>query len=143
MQKPVDAQVTKIMKFNRKFQPNFSKIDRCQQNSRLYFVFAAPGMVQKKQTLLFFRLVVFHLCIFSSSDFPHRFFLFMHFSSYPFRRFRLIVLLFLISFRVFVPFCEYPQTRLASARSTQGGFGCSRLGARARLEARDSGLAHH
>ena len=41
--------------------------------------------------------------------------MFMHFSSYPFRRFRLIVLLFLISFRVFVPFCEYPQTRLASA----------------------------
>ena len=100
-----------------------SHMIRCQQNSRLYFVFAAPGMVQKKQTRLFFRLVIFssmHFVRLASFRIGVDFFLFMHFSSYAFRSFCLSVFCSLSLFVRYVPLCKYPQTRFASAQLRAG-----------------------
>ena len=97
------------------------------------FVFAAPGMVQKAETVIFSSgdfsfMHLFRLAIFSKLIFP-----FMDFSSYPFRSFRLSVLCSLSAFVHCIPLCKYPQTRLASAQLRAGSV---TLGSELRLGSR-------
>ena len=122
--------------FTDNFNPTSQKLInriRCQQNSGLYFVLAAPWMVQESRYWYFFVCFFFSFDIFSSSYFPILIFPFMHFSSYPFRSFRLSVLHSLSAFVRCIPLFKYPQTRLASVQLRAGSV---TLGSELRLGSR-------
>ena len=75
MQKHIDVQVRKIMKFNRQFQPNLSKIDQYDSMSTKFkaiFRICCARNGAEKAVTVFFRLVFFFMH-FSSSYFPHRY----------------------------------------------------------------------
>ena len=130
-------QVRKIIKFNRQFQQNFSKID--QQDSistkfkAIFRICCARNGAKKADCYFssgnfsiyafFFRLAIFPIFIFP----------FMHFSFYPFKSFRLSVLCSLSAFVRCIPLCEYPQTRLASGQLRAGSV---TLGSELRLDSR-------
>ena len=79
MQKHIDVQVRKIMKFIRQFQLKFSKIDQHDSMSTkfkaIFRICCARNGTEKADTL-FFRLVssgTSGICIFSPSYFPYRY----------------------------------------------------------------------
>ena len=138
-------QVRKIIKFNRQFQPNFSKIDQKVSMSTkfkaIFRICCAGNGAKKAETVIFSSGNFFHLCIFFRlAIFPILIFPFMHFSFYPFKSFRISVLCSLSAFVRCIPLCEYPQTRLASGQLRAGSVTLgselrlgSRLGTRAWL----------
>ena len=137
-------QVRKIIKFNRQFQPNFPKIDQQDSMSTKFkaiFRICCARNGAKKQRLLFFRLVIFFIYAFFSSNYSPILIFSVHaFFVLSFRSFRLSVLCSLSAFVRCIPLCEYPQTRLASGQLRAGSVTLgselrlgSRLGTRAWL----------
>ena len=130
-------QVRKIIKFNRQFQQNFSKID--QQDSistkfkAIFRICCARNGAKKAETVIFLLVIFPFMHFFRLAIFPIFIFPFMHFSFYPFKSFRVSVLCSLSAFVRCIPLCEYPQTRLASGQLRAGSV---TLGSELRLDSR-------